>query len=96
MGIGLVIPVMPTLMNELGISGSVVGYMVAAFAISQLIMSPFAGRWVDQFGRKKMIVIGLLFFSISELLFGLGQDLLLLFTSRILGGVSAALLLCLL
>ncbi|MBO0993756.1 multidrug efflux MFS transporter NorA [Bacillus sp. SD088] len=90
LGIGLVIPVMPTLMNELGISGSVVGYMVAAFAISQLVMSPFSGRWVDQFGRKKMIVIGLLFFSVSELLFAVGQELIVLFFSRILGGVSAA------
>ncbi len=28
LGIGLVIPVLPTIMNELHISGSVVGYMV--------------------------------------------------------------------
>lgn len=90
MGIGLVIPVTPTIMNELGLSGSVVGYMVAAFAIMQLLVSPIAGRWVDQFGRKKMIVIGLFFFSLSELLFGIGQQVEILFLSRMLGGVSAA------
>ncbi|WP_303969003.1 MFS transporter [Sporosarcina ureae] len=90
LGIGLVIPVMPRLMNELHITGTVVGYMVAIFAMAQLLVSPLSGRWVDTFGRKKMIVIGLIIFSSSEFLFGVGQTLPVLFASRILGGVSAA------
>ncbi|WP_301108035.1 MFS transporter [Sporosarcina sp.] len=90
LGIGLVIPVMPTLMNELHISGKVVGYMVAIFAMAQLLVSPFSGRWVDTVGRKKMIVIGLIIFSASEFLFGIGQTLPVLFASRVLGGISAA------
>lgn len=90
LGIGLVIPVTPTIMNELNISGTVVGYMVSAFALAQLIMSPIAGKWVDRFGRKPMIIIGLFIFSLSELLFGLGETVEVLFASRILGGVSAA------
>ncbi|WJY27269.1 MFS transporter [Sporosarcina trichiuri] len=90
LGIGLIIPVMPTLMNELHLSGQVVGYMVAFFAIAQLLASPLSGRWVDSIGRKKMIVAGLLMFSFSELLFAIGQSLTVLFASRIVGGVSAA------
>ena len=90
LGIGLVIPVLPTIMNELHLSGAMVGNLVAAFAIVQLIVSPIAGRWVDQFGRKRMIVIGLIIFSFSELLFGLGMTVNVLFISRMLGGVSAA------
>lgn len=90
LGIGLVIPVTPTIMNELDISGTVVGYMVSAFALAQLIVSPIAGRWVDNIGRKPMIIIGLLIFSISEFLFGIGETVEVLFLSRILGGVSAA------
>ena len=90
LGIGLVIPVLPTIMNELNISGSVVGYMVAAFAITQLIFSPFAGKWVDKFGRKIMIVIGLFIFGFSEFLFGMGKTVEILFISRMLGGISAA------
>ncbi|MCH1625270.1 MFS transporter [Ferdinandcohnia quinoae] len=90
LGIGLVIPVLPTIMNELNLSGSVVGYMVAAFAVTQLIASPIAGRWADTIGRKKMIVIGLLFFSVSEYLFGIGKTVEMLFISRMLGGISAA------
>ncbi len=90
LGIGLVIPVTPTIMNELNISGSTVGYMVSAFAFAQLVLSPLAGRAVDKYGRKPMIIIGLFIFSMSELLFGLGQSVEVLFASRILGGVSAA------
>lgn len=90
LGIGLVIPVLPTIMNELHISGKVVGYLVAAFAITQLAVSPIAGQWVDKYGRKIMIVLGLIVFSLSELLFGLGKTVEILFVSRLLGGVSAA------
>lgn len=90
LGIGLVIPVLPTIMNELNLSGKMVGYLVSAFAISQLLVSPLSGKWVDQYGRKTMIVIGLLIFSFSEFLFGLGKTVEVLFISRLLGGVSAA------
>lgn len=90
LGIGLVIPVLPTIMNELNINGTVVGYMMAAFAITQLIISPFAGRWADKYGRKIMIVLGLFVFGFSEFLFGFGKTVEVLFISRMLGGVSAA------
>lgn len=90
LGIGLVIPVLPTIMNELEITGSVVGYMVAAFAITQLIFSPIAGQWVDKYGRKIMIVVGLFIFGFSEFLFGIGKTVEVLFVSRMLGGISAA------
>lgn len=90
LGIGLVIPVLPTIMNELGLSGSAVGYLVAAYAIAQMVCSPFAGKWVDQYGRKPMIIIGLFIFALSEALFGFGRSVSVLFISRILGGISAA------
>ena len=90
LGIGLVIPVLPTIMNELEITGTVIGYMVAAFAITQLIVSPFAGWWADKYGRKIMIVLGLFIFGFSEFLFGFGKSVEVLFVSRMLGGVSAS------
>ncbi|MGV3465897.1 MAG: multidrug efflux MFS transporter NorA [Heyndrickxia sp.] len=90
LGIGLVIPVLPTLMNELGITGKTIGYLTATFAIAQLIASPFAGKAVDKLGRKLMIVVGLFIFGISEFLFGMGRVIEWLFLSRALGGISAA------
>lgn len=91
-GIGLVIPIMPTFMDELHISGSMMGLMVAAFSLTQLLFSPLAGRLSDKLGRKKIIVAGMLLFAISEWLFGAVSAPTLLFAARMLGGVGAALI----
>jgi MFS transporter, DHA1 family, multidrug resistance protein len=90
LGIGLIIPVMPSFMNIMHLSGKTMGYLVAVFSMAQLLMSPFAGRWVDRYGRKKIINIGLFLFGVSELIFGLGTNVSVLYLSRILGGISAA------
>lgn len=90
LGISLVIPVLPSIMNELDISGAEVGYLTAAFAFTQLVFSPFTGRAADKFGRKISIVIGLFIFALSELLFGLGETIEVLFISRMLGGLAGA------
>ncbi|WP_042166393.1 MFS transporter [Paenibacillus gorillae] len=91
-GVGLVIPIMPTYMTELHISGSLVGLLVAAFSVTQLLFSPLAGRLSDTLGRKKLIVAGMLVFALSEWLFGAVSSPWLLFVSRMLGGVGAALI----
>ncbi|MCQ2011409.1 MFS transporter [Sporolactobacillus sp. STSJ-5] len=90
LGIGLIIPVMPSFMDAMHLSGQTMGYLVATFAAAQFLMSPLTGGWIDRFGRKKAIIIGLFFFSISELIFGLGTNIGMLYFSRILGGVGAA------
>lgn len=91
-GIGLVIPIMPKFMAEVGITGGTMGLLIAAFSLTQLLFSPLAGRLADSFGRKKMIVIGMLVFALSEALFGIAHHSALLFASRMLGGVSAAMI----
>lgn len=40
LGVGLVIPVMPSFMNIMNLTGSTMGYLVAVFAVAQLITSP--------------------------------------------------------
>ncbi|RAS81884.1 MFS transporter [Priestia endophytica] len=90
LGIGLIVPVMPSFMDIMNLSGKTMGYLVAVYAMAQLLMSPFAGRWVDRYGRKKIIIIGLFLFGVSELIFGLGTNVLVLYISRILGGISTA------
>lgn len=91
-GIGLVIPIMPKFMESLGITGGIVGLLVAAFSLTQLLCSPWAGRLSDKLGRKRMIVAGMIVFAVSEGLFGLASSPVLLFASRLLGGISAAMI----
>lgn len=91
-GIGLVIPILPKYMELLHINGKTIGWMVATFSLTQLIFSPVAGRLSDQYGRKPIIVIGMLIFAISEWMFGASNTVWLLFVARALGGVGAALI----
>lgn len=92
LGVGLVIPVMPMLQKDMHLSGSTMGMLVSVFAIAQLIASPVAGHISDKLGRKKLIALGMLIFSVSELIFGLGHTVNWLYFSRGLGGISAALI----
>ncbi|MBB3109695.1 DHA1 family multidrug resistance protein-like MFS transporter [Paenibacillus phyllosphaerae] len=89
-GIGLIVPIMPKFIESLGITGGIAGLLVAAFSLTQLLFSPVAGRLSDRFGRKGIIVIGLVLFAISEVLFGIASQTWLLFAARMLGGISAA------
>ncbi|MBB6635075.1 MFS transporter [Cohnella thailandensis] len=91
-GIGLIIPIMPSFMNELGINGSLMGLLVAVFSLTQFLFSPLAGRLSDSVGRKRMIVIGMFVFAVSEGLFGIASSPVLLFLARALGGISAAMI----
>lgn len=91
-GIGLIIPIMPSFMNELGVNGSMMGLMVAVFSLVQFLFSPLAGRLSDTVGRKRMIVIGMFLFAVSEGLFGIAHSPVLMFVSRALGGLCAAMI----
>lgn len=91
-GVGLVIPVMPSIKADMGLSGTAMGYLFAAFSLAQLIVSPIAGRISDRLGRKPMIVWGMMLYGISEFIFGFGTTLNVLFLSRVLGGVAAAMI----
>ena len=86
LGIGLVIPVLPVYLKDLGLKGSDLGMLVAAFALSQMIISPFGGTLADKLGKKLIICIGLVFFAVSEFMFAAGQSFTILIISRVLGG----------
>ncbi|MGV6935417.1 MFS transporter [Paenibacillus sp. CMM36] len=90
LGIGLIIPILPKFMSSLGGSGETGGYLVAVFGLTQFLFSPLAGEWSDKYGRKKMIIIGLVIMTASSVLFAIGESLTILYISRLLGGAGAA------
>ncbi|HBK5951264.1 TPA: multidrug efflux MFS transporter NorA [Staphylococcus pseudintermedius] len=89
LGIGLIIPVLPVYLKDLGLTGADLGVLVAVFALAQMLISPFGGTLADRLGKKLIICIGLVLFSISEFLFAWSHTFLLLIVSRVLGGFSA-------
>lgn len=90
LGVGLVIPILPKFIQAFGVNGATLGYLVSAMGLTQFIFSPMAGEWSDQHGRRKIILLGIGMFSISQWMFGLGQDLWMLYVSRLLGGIGIA------
>ncbi|KRL94640.1 MFS transporter [Levilactobacillus hammesii] len=90
LGISLVIPVMPFLKNQLHLTATDMGIMSALFAFSQFVASPLIGRLSDKIGRKPVLTTGLFLFMASEVLFALTNQLMVFNISRIIGGLSAA------
>ena len=89
---GIIIPILPAYLESIGEGGTAAGLMIAIFAGAQFIMSPVAGRWADQYGRRKMIIAGLAGLTLSAFVFYFSGSIWILYLSRIIGGVGAALL----
>ncbi|MFC6323663.1 MFS transporter [Companilactobacillus baiquanensis] len=90
LGIGLVIPVTPFIKNEFHYTTSDMGLMTSLFAFAQFIASPIVGKLSDRVGRKPVIAIGLGVYMISEFIFAIATSLPIFNLSRIIGGISAA------
>lgn len=90
LGIGLVIPVMPFLRNQLHLSAFDMGVMTALFSFAQFIASPIIGKISDRVGRKPIIAIGLALYAVSEILFAVTNLLGMFDFARVIGGISAA------
>jgi multidrug resistance protein len=65
-----------------------VGLLVAAYAFAQFVTAPLWGRASDRFGRRPLILIGLLASAAAYVLFGLAESLWLLFASRLVQGAG--------
>lgn len=89
---GIIIPILPQYLESIGEGGMAAGLMIAIFAGAQFIMSPIAGKWADQYGRRKMIIIGLGALSLSMFIFFFSNSIMILYLSRVIGGIGAALL----
>jgi len=90
LGIGLVIPVTPFIKNEFHFTTSQMGVMTSLFAFAQFVASPIVGKMSDKIGRKPVIVFGLFTYMISEFIFAVATTLPIFNLSRIIGGLSAA------
>jgi MFS transporter, DHA1 family, multidrug resistance protein len=89
---GIIIPILPAYLESINQGGMAAGLMIAIFAGAQLIFSPIAGKWTDQYGRRKMIIYGLIGLTLSMFVFYASDNIWVLYASRVIGGIGAALL----
>jgi DHA1 family multidrug resistance protein-like MFS transporter len=91
MGYSLIMPIMPFYAKSMGASATQLGLLFASYSVTQFLFSPLWGRFSDRHGRRPAILVGLVGFAVTSVLFGLAQSLPLLFLARLVGGgVSCA------
>jgi len=56
-GVGMILPVMPSLAKELGATPALYGLIGSFYGIGQLIGAPLSGYLSDRYGRKAMLLI---------------------------------------
>jgi DHA1 family multidrug resistance protein-like MFS transporter len=90
LGFGMVIPIFPFYVEKLGAGGTHLGLLTAIAAFTELVFGPVWGSVSDRTGRKPILLIGILGYALSLLLFGLSTEVWMLFASRALSGVLSA------
>jgi MFS transporter, DHA1 family, multidrug resistance protein len=67
LGQGIIVPLLPLYAEKMGASGIWIGLVFAGFSISQTILVPFFGALSDRRGRKALLSVGLLSYSVISL-----------------------------
>jgi predicted MFS family arabinose efflux permease len=88
---GLTIPTTPLFARgPLGSSEAGVGLAVGAFAVTALVLRPYAGRLSDRIGRRPLLVWGALGVAVTLAAHAVVTDLAMLVGLRLLLGVAEA------
>ena len=90
LGFGIIIPLLPFYAETFGASALVVGLLSTSFSLMQFLFAPVWGRLSDGYGRRPIILVGLMGSAVSYLAFGLAGTLPMLFAARILAGIAGA------
>ena len=95
-GFGLIIPVMPKLIEQLlGISdiskaSQYGGWLTFAYAFMQFVFAPVLGNLSDKYGRRPVLLFSLFGFGIDYLFLSFAPSIAWLFVGRLIAGVTGA------
>ncbi len=95
MGVGLIIPVLPELIAELSAlpnseGARIGGYLLFTFAAMQFLWAPILGGLSDRYGRRPVLLLALLGFSLDYFVMAAAPNLVWLFVARAISGVFGA------
>ena len=95
LGFGLIVPILPTLVEELkgaGVSegARVYGMLASVYALMQFLCGPLLGSLSDRFGRRRILLVSLLGAGLDYFLLAWAPTLPWFFVGRIISGVTGA------
>lgn len=95
MGIGLIVPVMPDLIQEvqgmgLGTAALWGGMLSTTFAAMQFLFGPLLGALSDRYGRRPVLLTSLVVLAVDYLVMAVAGTIWLLLLGRVVGGITAA------
>ncbi len=92
LGVGIIVPLLPTFAEDLGASGLWIGIIFSAYSFSRLVFLPLAGKFSDTYGRKLVISLGLLFYALVSMLYIFSQTPEQLAIVRLVHGTTSAMI----
>ena len=95
LGYGILLPTLPYYTERLALKDNLdtdlinfhIGLLTSIYPLFQLIFVILWGRLSDKYGRKPIILVGLIGFITMNLLTGLATSLTMLYVARIIGGI---------
>jgi len=94
-GLGIIIPVMPSLISEL-IDGTVSeasvysGWLIFVYAFFQFLFAPVLGGLSDHYGRRPVLLISLFGLAVDYLFLAFAPTIAWLFLGRVIAGIAGA------
>jgi MFS transporter, DHA1 family, tetracycline resistance protein len=88
LGFSLILPLLPYYAKTFSANETVTGLLVASYAAMQLIGAPILGRLSDRYGRRPILLISIFGTFIGFLMLGFARSLWVLFSSRMLDGIT--------
>lgn len=94
-GFGIIIPVLPKLLEELlqvdvNVASTYGGILLAVFAVAQFIFSPIIGNLSDKYGRRPVLLLALFGLSIDYVIMAMAPSFSWLVVGRIIAGIGGA------
>ena len=92
-GIGLIFPILPSLLREVTHAQNVapyIGIMTALYAVMQFVFAPVLGSLSDRLGRRPVLLISLAGAAVNYLFLAFAPNLGLLLLGRAIAGLTSA------
>ena len=92
LSIGVISFFLPIYSKSLNMNAVEIAGLFSILSFTLLIMRPFIGKLIDKLGRKPILIMAILFYFISYLIFSIATTTLLLYIARAIQGVASALM----